>query len=641
MMGLMRKLINNNAYRVILWIFLFMMALGSGLLMNIKHEKNWVIKIYDETLSPSRFDALLKTAKYQQEEYRRRNIFIDGKNTQKEVIHSAVSDLLLEHEMSKLYLMMPSYLVEQNLVKILQQLPKSFFLANGDLNEELFSRLIAPQSIEDFLKNLQLEEKKTLLFSIIDQSAYIPSFELNFAYGSEFSKKEFEILRFSLQHYLLKAKESKPSEELLEKFYKKSKNSEEFRTEEKRAGRVWKFDEAAYNLTLSESDIKKQYEKNKSKYLVSPSQMQLRILLINNEPGQEEQTRTKVDSLHEKAKKEPELFEKLVKEFSDDKASARNGGLTPLFEKDDAKLDKLVVQTAFENLSEDGQISAPIKTSKGYEIVQRVKKVPAKYKELGIVSGEIKKELLAQKFKQRFQQDAQRVISQSKYTPDSLQHFIVRYKGNEVSLGLSSKKGGIFMQHLFKTDEGRYAVFFDGNEGCILQCTEIVKSRIPALSDVYNAVEQKYFQQEAHSALANDLAKALALLRAGNDMKFIAKEFKVNLEVAISEYKNDRVEESAILKDSAVKEKTKALHHKNGATFVITDSEGLLIRLDSIEHSKEDEGLKAKKESYAKAVLYAKKYKVKEGFIASLYRHAKIDNKIEMKPEILQLLKEA
>lgn len=639
MIGLMRKLINNNAYRVILWIFLFMMAAGSGLLINIGHEKKWVIKAYDEIVSQKRFDTVLKAARYQQEEYRRRNIFIGGKNINKEAVDSAISGVLVEHVMSSLHFTVPNYVMEQSFHQILGQLPKHFFTPNGDLNEVAFARLIAPQTIDDFLDGLQLESKSSLLYSIVDLSSYACGFELQLMRAVEFAKKDYSIIKLPLQRYVAKTKEKNLPDEALEKFYKKTKVSEEFKTQEKRAGLLWRFTQSAYNPVVSESDIKKQYEKDKNKYLITPSEMQLRVLLVKNEPSNQDQARERIESLHEKAQKDPDTFETLVKEFSDDKSAAKHGGLTELFSQDDAKMDQLVVKTAFEGLIKDGQVSAPLKTDKGYELVQRVKKIPAKYKELKSVSDEIKKEIAANKFKQRFQQDAQRVISQVKYSPEGVKNFIDRYKGISSTISLGVKKSGVEMVNLFKTDEQRYAVFFDNNEGYILQCTEIEKSKVPPLKDVRNEVLNRYYQQEAAQLLEADLSKALQSLRTSDDMDSVAKEYGVKLEKASFAYKNEKVEESPILKDGEIKPKLKTLSHKGAVTSVITQHDGLLIRLDSIEDDVEQEF--KEKERYGKALGYAKKYKVKEGFIASLYRRATLDNKIEMKPEVLQLLKEA
>ena len=49
---------------------------------------------------------------------------------------------------------------------------------------------------------------------------------------------------------------------------------------------------------------------------------------------------------------------------------------------------------------------------------------------------------------------------------------------------------------------------------------------------------------------------------------------------------------------------------------------------------------KEQKEHLSSTMFYMKLYQIKEGFIASLYRTAKLNNKIEIKNELLQFTKE-
>lgn len=637
MMAIMRKLIDTKVYKIILWLFLFMMAVGSGIMLNVGTEKKWVIKVYQDTMTASRFDALLRSVRDQKEMYRQKGIILAGKNVEKEAVLAAVSELLKQHAMSDLHMAIPASVVEQKVNEVLAGLPQVFFKENGDLNEELFLRAIAPQSIEEFLENVSISVCENLLSSLISVGSYTPSFELEQQHIVEFAKKEYSVLKLSGQKFLAKAKESAVSEEALEKFYKKSKNNESFRTQERRSGTLWKFTQESCGTSVSQGDIKKEYEKNKKDYQTSPSLMQVRALVVLSELGAEEVAREKVERLHKQAEAKPEDFASLVKEFSDDKASAKNGGLTKLFTQDDTELDKAIVKTAFESLITDGQISTPIKIENGYVLIQRVKRNPAQYKELHVVSDDIAKNLKDSKFKQRFMQDANRAVSQVRYTPELLQKFIE--KGHKSELPLTTKKASASINNLFKTEEGKYTVFFDKNEGYVLLCDQVEKSKIPALTEVKDLVKAKYYEQEASEQLGNVLLKMLQAARSSQDLKAVAKEFGATVEQAHFEFKNDSVEQSSILKDSAVQAKLKMLSHKGAMTSVVSQGDGLVISLDTIEDF--DKTSLKNNDKFAKTMSYAKKYQVKEGFIASLYRRAKLDKEIEMKQEVSHLLKEA
>ena len=638
MMATMRKLIDNKVYKFILWTFLFMMAVGSGFGLNKISEKKWVIKVYDETLIPAKFENLLKREKAQKEYYRQKGIVLAEKSIEKDAIKSSVANLLNENVLSTMNAVVPNYVIDQEVKKLLSQLPQQFFKPNGELNEEVFARQISPLTIDDFFNELLIGTQNKLLSSIIDESAFLPEFEINLSHTIEFAKKDYSVMKLNLSKYINKAKENAPSDNILEKFYKNPKNNEQFKTSEKRAGIFWKFNPENYNVSITDNDIKKDYEKNKNKYLIEPSQMQLRILLINAEPGKEEIAREKIEKIQKEAAKSPEEFVNLVKEYSDDKDAKKTGGLTNLFTQNSSELDKNIISTAFESLITDGQISTPIKTINGYELLQRVKKNPAKYKSLQSISGEIKENLKITKFKQRFTQDANRAITGARYNPEALEKLIT--KGDKSIIQLTTISNEIKISQLFKIEEKKFATFFDKDNGIIIQCTTIEKSRIPELSEIKDAVLAKYYEQEGAILLSEALSKALAKIRSGENMETVAKEFDAKIESAQAEFKNSKIEQSQILNNKQVQSKLKSLLTNGSLTSAIADQSGIIIRLNNIEKLKQGEFLK-EKETFTKTLFSTKKYAVKDGFIASLYRRAKLDNKIEMKPEILQFLKEA
>lgn len=637
MMAIMRKLINNKGYKIIVWALLGMMIAGSGIFMQVGEEKKWVIKAYNELLSPERFDNIVKMERAAAEQYRARGILLAGKNADRDAVKGSLATLLSEHVLRGLHVATPSYVIEGEMRKFLSGLPPQFFRPNGELDEELFARAIAPQKMDSFFDNLRIEIEGNLLSSIVNLSSYNPMFELGMQYAVEYAQKDYSVIKFPLSVYVKKAKESHPSNDVLEKFYKKSKNNESFKTPEQRAGAVWKFTKEMYNITITENDIKKEYEKNKAVYLERPAQMQLRLLLVANQPGEEEATRNRADVLYKEAEQNPEKFEKMVKDFSEDKNLEKSHGLTKLFTQDSGDLDKAVINTAFESLFTDGQISTPIQTARGYEIVQRVKKVPARYKELASVAGDIKDALVAAKFKQRFSQDANRVISGAKYNPEALQAFVA--KGCKSTIALTTNTGGAELTRLFKLEDGKYAVFFDKEEGVIVQCTAIQKSKVPALFDVQEGVLEKYYREEAKMLLEKDVLRALKAVSEGKEMREVAKDFGVKVESAHVVFKNEKKEQSPILQNSVVQSKLKHLSSKGALTTALSDEDGYVIRLDFVADLEKEELIK-EKDRFAKVALYAKKYTVKEGFIASLYRTATLNNKIDVKKELLQQTKE-
>lgn len=639
MMGIMRKIINTNLYKAILWIFLFMMAVGSGILINVGSEKDWSIKVYDETLSPTRLHYMIKIAKLQKEEFRQKGIVLAGKKPEKDAVMGGVANLLSQHAMNVLRLSVPEYIVKKSLDQTFGQLPPYFFTPSGELNEEVLTKIIAPQTFEEFIDGVSLDAKNGIFNAIVDLSIYTPTFELETQYNMEFAQKNYSVIALPLQKFIAESKEKNTTDKDLEAFYKKSKNNEQFKTPEKRAGVFWKFDIADYGITIKDAEVKSYYEENKAKYLITPSQMQVRVLLITSHPGKKDEVKEKIEALKRQADANPDEFAKLVKDYSEDKDTASKGGLTDFFDQDTDKFDKIMVKAAFESLTKDGQVSTPIKTERGYELIQRVKRNPAKYKDLKTVEQDIKSELRLIKFKQKFQQDAQRVTSQAQYQPAVLTKYLGKYNPSKTEIALDVRKGGIEASHLFKTDLHKYAVFFNKDTGIILKCTDIEKSTIPPLKEVKNKVIVEYHKDQGKKLLDKALSEALQLTRE-KGIDSAAQKYGTKVQEATFSYKNGKVDQSPILRSQDVQQKVKVLHNPGSSIDVITSEEGLIVRLDSIA-DRDAKLFDEKKEHLANTLFYAKKYQVKEGFIASLYRRAKLDNAIEMKSEVAQYLKDA
>src|SRR5688572_14040154 len=84
------------------------------------------------------------------------------------------------------------------------------------------------------------------------------------------------------------------------------------------------------------------------------------------------QASAKIDEIYQKLKT-GEKFEDLAMKFSDDKGSAKNGGQLPPFGT--GRMVPEFEKAAFA-LQNDGDFSAPVKTSYGYHIIKRLEKKP-------------------------------------------------------------------------------------------------------------------------------------------------------------------------------------------------------------------------------------------------------------------------
>lgn len=640
MIAIMRKIIHSNVYKIFLWAFLFMMAFGSGVaIFNFGESKDWVIKAYAQSISQPKFQEMLKLAKQQQEMYRQKGFAFPAQNIQKETVQAAVSSLLAQHAMEKIGMQVAPSFVDQQLQQQLQQLPSYFFKTDGSLDQEAFQKAIAPHSMQDFVNEIELEAKNKLLYGLVDATVYVPEFEMILQYNAEFANKKYSYVALPYQKYLAQVKADTPSDETLNKFYKKASVADQFRTVQRRAGTMWKFTPSQFITPISDNEAKAFYDKNKMhRYVLEHAQMQIRRLIIDPKMSNDMEARVKIEEISQMAQKDTTKFESLVREFSQDAKSAARGGLSDFFAKDNKNVDPAVIEMAFDNLATDGQVSIPLKTAQGYELIQRVAKHPAKYKDFKSVEAEIKKDLATEKFKKRFMQDASRIASSAKYNPESLKKFIERYHGVKVELPLEAQKSGAESANLFRIEEGRYTTFLDKDFGAILLCSQVEKSRLPALSEVKSKVLNLYFEEQAHAKLKAELAAAF---KDANVMKLseIATKYDAAVAQASFENKDGKIEQSSILKENEIAQALKGMQHEGAIASVQTKTDGIVIKLDSISKVK-PELFEEQKDHLGRVMFYMKLYQIKEGFIASLYRTATLNNKIEIKNELLQFTKE-
>ena len=210
MIAIMRKLIHNNAYKVILWIFLLMMAAGSGLVyMGGKTEdKDAVIKVYDLTISNKKFALMLQRTKQQLEMFKMRGFNLPNANVQKETVQAGISKLLSEHATDDLALHVSDDHVSQEVTRELQHFPAHFFDEHGNLNTDAFLKAIAPMSMQDFMAEIEADAKNKILTTLIDASLYVPKFEQQLYEQAEFADKNYSYFKLSSQKYLQKVSET-------------------------------------------------------------------------------------------------------------------------------------------------------------------------------------------------------------------------------------------------------------------------------------------------------------------------------------------------------------------------------------------------------------------------------------------------
>jgi len=634
----LRQSLKSYASRAFLWIFLSMMVLGGGLSFNYKNNSDFAIKVYDELATFADWRQAITNQQRQMDYLKQLGInWPRTESVETEVLRQLMSNLLMHNVAKDLHLMVPENIKQDQLANMLQSLPEHFFLPNGKLNIDMLEKVIAPKSFDSLLVDIENEAKVNLLYSLASLGFYVCRFESQAEYVQEYADKKYSVLTLSLENVLQEIKKQAVSDDVLEKFYKKSEHGDAYKTVEKRAGVCWKFNAKEYGVFITDAEALAYYESHKkTDYIEHPAQVQVHRIIFNSSENAE-LVKSEANELRELLLQDPTQF------VAQAKALQKNGKhqyeKTEFFAKDSKEYDTILVTTAFEQLEEDLSISPVIKTDKGYELLQRMSRKPAKYKPLTQVKAAIEEKLVQEKFEKRFKQDAQRLVGHAGYNDTALSAFIEKKHAHQEVINLQAAKPGIITSNLFKTEHNDYAVFMDGTQGVLLQCTQLEKRTLKSFESIKTTVLADFHKKQAIKELES-ITKQAMNQATDKDLDAIAVSLHGTVERATFTYSKEKAEWAPVLSRPEVMQKVKTLTSVGQITHVTTSTESFIIRLDDV--AKIDEKLYAEKESLIKKSLVGKaKYKARDSFIASLYRHAKLNNKIEIKDQLIKDIKES
>lgn len=641
MITALRSVLKNSAiYKAFLWVFLAVLIVG-GISFDLSDKKPWVIKVYNEKITDAEYKNTIVNLERHYEYFKSQGMnWPRTESIEKEALRNMISSSLLYNISKQMRISIPSILLQEQLASQLSQLPAYFFDASGQLNVEMLEKLIAPRSFESFLQETEREISSNLLFSLVSLGSYTPEFKLQAEYQKEYADKKYSIVTFSLDKALSHVKEKNVSDETLERFYKKSEHGDLYKNVEKRSGCYWKFNCKDYDIKVSKDAVKEYYDAHKqSDFLKTPAQVSVHRIFFQQSADETVDARAQAQLLHEKLRENPTTFAQTAKKIVAAKVPSQGAEKTELFSKDTDKYDKILVETAFEKLAQDGDVSEVIKTDKGYEVIQRLQRKPAEYKSLEEVYSTIESKLLEEKFVKRFKQDADRIVNNAQYNKKGLEDFIAKRKGHKESISEQPKKPGVINNQLFQTEQGKYAVFMDGNEGVILECTQIDKKVLKPFSEIKDKVSSDYYKKQAQQRLSEIAQQAVTDAKTMT-IDEIAKKYDGHVQKGEYTYKNGQIDQSAVLRRPEIAKSIKSLHFAGAVIDVTGSEESYIIKLDEITPINQ-ELFKEKSESLKSTLENKAKYQDKDSFIASLYRHGKLNNRIEIKDQLIKNTKDA
>ncbi len=174
--------------------------------------------------------------------------------------------------------------------------------------------------------------------------------------------------------------------------------------------------EVKKTIEISPVEVKRYYDENQANYL-TPAQWQVMHIAFaipdNASVDAENAIKQQAELTYKLVQKDPAQFDTKMHELSADKTSVN--GILPWIVAGQSEFDKALV-----NLTTAGEISAPVKSDKSYEIFKLLAYKPVQIKPFAEVQASIHEQLMTEKAQAKYAQALEQLSDLSYQTPDSL-----------------------------------------------------------------------------------------------------------------------------------------------------------------------------------------------------------------------------
>src|SRR3954466_674132 len=273
------------------------------------------------------------------------------------------------------------------------------------------------------------------------------------------------------------------------------------------------------------ADIEREYNNNSEQY-TTPEQVRASHILLKTEGKDDAAVKAKAEDLLKQARAGAD-FAELAKKYSEDEASAKNGGDLDYFGR--GRMVAEFDQTVF--AMQPGTISDVVKTQYGYHIIKLVDKKNATTRGLAEVRQQLNDQLAYQRAQTQAADLAQNLEKQISKPPDldkvaKAQGLTVQESGffarDEPILGLGPAPEAA--HKAFDMKQGDVAGPLRASRGFVFE-TMVAKQDpyVPKVEEVKERVRDEVIKQKARDASKAKAAEIAAKLKAAGDFEKAAK----------------------------------------------------------------------------------------------------------------------
>jgi len=318
-------------------------------------------------------------------------------------------------------------------------------------------------------------------------------------------------------------------------------------------------DKLSSEQMVTEAELKQYYQDNLA-HMTQPARYHLAhiFLKLPNDASsqQSQQTQAKLTKLAAELKT-AERFSELAKTYSDDLMSAKQGGDLGWSKLSDLEPS---ISSVVSKLTKAGEITAPIRTQAGYEILKLVAVEPAKVLPYEQAKNELKHRLAQQKAQQVFTDLSDKLADLSYSNPNSLEIAAKALNLNVQQTGLFSRQGGD--TSLTRNTKILASAFnkdvLDGNNSDVIELTpgKVVVLRIKQhqaaipmpLAQVKSMIEAKLEKQAIQSQAKQMAEQVVASIDASQSLDQLAKKYGLKWNNLNALSRHSEIPDSAIVK---------------------------------------------------------------------------------------------
>lgn len=473
------------------------------------------------------------------------------------------------------------------------------FQKNGHFDAAEYRRMLQQQGYQPVMFERQM--RQSLLVDQLQQgladTAFMTNSDVEQYVALQNQRRELSYLVLPLERY---KKRVKLTDAEIKQYYDKHKN--QFKSPEQVKLQYLELDlkTLAAQVKVTEAELKAAYQQHLDQY-TQPAQRRASYILVKTPKGASK-------SVVKKAKQRAEAIYKAIrvgtKSFADEvTASAKEPGVEG---GNLGLVSKGTTEPAFEKalfaLDKKGDISAPVKTSYGFQIIRLDGIVPKHVSSFSDVRADLKHEIQQNKAQPKFYDASEKLANLAFEHPDSLQKaaqalglkiqqtdWITRHGSHDNGIAQYPKVlKAAFSNEVLKDRQNSQALQVAPNHVVVIHLKDHKPAATLPFDKARSKVAARLTTDKAHAALQSELDKLLKQAQSGIALAQLAKAHHDKLEQPGLVGRNDRKLDPAVLSRAF---KLPAPHGKQAAVYgkaTLSNGDAALVAVTKVVPGKLD-----------------------------------------------------